>query len=508
MAKAPAMTCNVSPSIRQHLVPIDQVHADPANLRIHGDESLRAIRASFARFGQQKPIVVDAHNVTVAGAGQLEAARQLGWTHIAAVQSELTGVERVGYAIADNRSAELSDWDRVALATTLNAMASEDLEVTGFDQDDLAELLSDGEDAPEVDTPAVGDVATTRPGDLWELGEHRLLCGSSIIAADVDRLMAGDKAALVATDPPYLVDYTGVRMGDRGKDWSGVYREVEIQDPQTFFNSVFANVVRVMAPHAAVYCWHAQKRIVEILKAWDEHGLLDHQQIIWVKPVSVFGSVFWHFRHEPCLMGWREGSRPPHDGKQGFDSVWTAPGASIPLEQLSRAQLIALIRDSSSAWEVGWGGNARPVGNEHPTQKPVELFARPMRKHTVIGDVVFEPFSGSGTQLVAAEQLRRRCRAMELEPVFVDVAVRRWQNLTGKPARLAGDGRTFDEISQERAACPAAPSSPATTPAADPSPPRPTAKPTKSSTGPKPGKAPKGRRTAAVTEPTGAGSEA
>lgn len=119
MAKSPAVTCNVSPSIRQHLVPIDQVHADPANLRIHGDESLRAIRASFARFGQQKPIVIDDGGVTIAGAGQLEAARQLGWTHIAAVRSELTGVDRVGYAIADNRTAELSSWDDEALAATL-----------------------------------------------------------------------------------------------------------------------------------------------------------------------------------------------------------------------------------------------------------------------------------------------------------------------------------------------------------------------------------------------------
>jgi len=150
---------------------------------------------------------------------------------------------------------------------------------------------------------------------------------------------------------------------------------------------VFTNVLSVLGPHAAVYCWHAHKRSGLIQRVWADLGIVDHQQIIWVKPASVFGRVYWHFRHEPCVMGWRQGQQPEHDGNHEFDSVW----------------------------EVDWEGRAR-VQTDHPTSKPIELFARPMRKHTKVGDVVFEPFSGSGSQLIAAERERRRCRALELAP--------------------------------------------------------------------------------------------
>jgi len=217
--------------------------------------------------------------------------------------------------------------------------------------------------------------------------------------------MAGERAALIATDPPYLVDYTGERPNDSGKDWTDTYREIDISDAEGFFRSVFTNAKRVIAPNAAIYTWHAHRRCGVIQKIWAELGILDHQQIIWVKPAPVFGFVYYHFRHEPCMVGWVEGSKPPHDGRHEFNSVW----------------------------EVDWNGKAR-VATEHPTSKPVELFARPIRKHTRPGDVCFEPFSGSGSQLVAAEQLGRRCFAIEITPAFCDVAVRRWEEFTGKKA--------------------------------------------------------------------------
>jgi DNA modification methylase len=143
---------------------------------------------------------------------------------------------------------------------------------------------------------------------------------------------------------------------------------------------------------------------------------VDHQQVVWVKPCATFGRVYWHFRHEPCVMGWRKGSQPEHDGQHEHDSVW----------------------------EVDWDGKAR-VATDHPTSKPVELFRRPMRKHTKPGDVCFEPFSGSGSHLIAGEELGRRVRAIEISPAYVDVAIRRWQGATGKAAILDGDGRTYDE---------------------------------------------------------------
>jgi DNA modification methylase len=234
--------------------------------------------------------------------------------------------------------------------------------------------------------------------------------------------MEGKKANLVATDPPYLVGYTGERPNDSGKDWSATYREIDIEDGEGFFRSVFTNILAVLAPEAAIYCWHAHKRQALIAKLWEELGIVDHQQIVWIKPTAVFGRVYWHFRHEPCVMGWKKGSQPPHDGEHSYNSVW----------------------------EVSYDEGKGRASGEHPTQKPVELFIRPIQKHTKPGAICFEPFSGSGSQIIAAEETARRCRAIEIQPAFVDVAIRRWEQATGRTATL--DGEAFADVANERGA--------------------------------------------------------
>ncbi len=415
----------IAEPLRHLAVAVADLTPDPANARTHNDRNLDAIKASLSRFGQRFPIVVQKQGMVVrAGNGRVLAAKALGWTHLAAIVVDESDVEAVAFAIADNRTAELAEWDDEALTRLLQSLPPDMLDVTGFtsgELDDLIEEIHPPETA-EDEVPAPLATPVSRAGDLWVMEGHRLLCGDSTAAGDVDRLMDGHKAALCATDPPYLVDYTGERVGDSGKDWSATYKEVEIPDADAFFRSLFTNVLRAISPHAAIYCWHAHKRQHEIALIWRELGILDHQQIIWVKPTTVFGSVFYHFRHEPCMMGWVKGSKPEHDGSHEYNSVW----------------------------EVNWEGKSRVVGNEHPTQKPLELFARPMRKHTHTNDICFEPFSGSGSQLIAAEQMGRRCYALELEPTFVDVAVRRWQQATGTAATLDGDGRTWEEIKAQR----------------------------------------------------------
>lgn len=408
----------------KHLVPCGALTLDPANLRLHGERSLEAIRGSLARFGQQRAIVVDPSGVVVAGNGTLAAARALGWTHIAAVRTQLAGPDRTAYAIADNRIAELSEWDQEALAKVLGSMTPDLAIAAGYTDNEIVAILKEAAAEPGQDDVPELAPAVSRRGDLWVLGEHRLLCGDSTAAADVDRVLDGELAAIVATDPPYLVDYTGSRpaKGKRasGKDWSDVYHEIDIKDAETFFTRTFSEIARVMAPHAALYCWHAHRRCGLLQAVWERLGLLDHQQLVWVKPSSVIGRVTWHFRHEPCMMGWRKGERPPHDNVHEFDSVWEV------------------------GWETSEGeGEKRKHSGEHPTQKPVELFARPIRKHTRPGDICYEPFSGSGTQIIACEQLRRRCRAIEIEPVFVDVAIRRWQLATNQRAVHAETGRAW-----------------------------------------------------------------
>ena len=238
--------------------------------------------------------------------------------------------------------------------------------------------------------------------------EHRLLVGDSTQAADVARAMGKQSAALFATDPPYLVDYTGAnRPNDSGKDWSASYHEIDIRDAEAFLVAVFTNAAAVCRDNAAWYCWHAHKRAALIEAIWERLGVLNHQQIVWVKPLAVHTYSFWPWRHEPCLMGWKQGHKPDHDGDNSH----------------------AL----TSVWECDWEGTSRPVGNAHPTEKPPELFRRPMRKHTKPGDVCYEPFSGSGTQLVAAEQTGRLCVGIEISPAYVAVALERLSALGLNP---------------------------------------------------------------------------
>jgi DNA modification methylase len=409
-------------------VPIDRLHCSPTNPR-RNDAAVPHVEASLRRFGWQQPIVARRTGEVIAGNTRLKAAQKLGMTEVPVWWFEGSDLDAVAYNVADNRTHDFSEFDEPALAALLEQLRAEDaLDGVGYTEDDIDELIQELRDQEEVDNDLDDDgpdeppeVATAQPGDMWILGEHRLLCGDSTDLKDVLRVMAGDKAALVATDPPYLVDYTGERPNDSGKDWTDSYREIDIEDADGFFRAVFVNVLEVLGHKAAIYCWHAHKRCGDIQRIWRDLGILDHQQVIWVKPTPVFGRVYWHFRHEPCVMGWRKGDKPEHDGVHDYDSVW----------------------------EVDWEGKARFSG-DHPMTKPVELFIRPMKKHTRPGDIVFEPFSGSGSQIIAAERTGRICRAIEISPPFVDVALRRWEKATGLEATLEGDDRTFAEVATER----------------------------------------------------------
>jgi len=372
--------------------------------------------------------------VVIAGNTRLKAALELGHTQVPIVWFQGTDLEATAYGIADNRTHEFSRWDEPALAKLLEELRAEDaLEGTGYSDQDIDTLIAELEaqqgpvelEDPGPEEPPANPI--TRPGDLWLLGDHRFLCGDSTKDADVQRLMAGKRAVLLATDPPYCVDYTGM---DRpihdgkpsGKDWSRLYREVEIEDLGRFLDAALAACLPHVQDEAGIYVWHAHVQQPVIAAAFERHRLLLHQILVWVKPSATFGHCYYRWRHEPCAFGWKKGNKPRHGGGT--------------LE---------------TVWEIDWEGKSRVVGNEHPTQKPLRLFEIPMEVHTRPGDVVLEPFSGSGTQLLAAEKLRRRCHAIEIEPAFVDVALRRWEKATGKNATLEADGRTFAEVAAERA---------------------------------------------------------
>jgi len=388
-------------------VSISELSHDPANVRIHDDRNIETIVASLKRFGQQKPIVVDVSGVVRAGNGTLEAAKRMGWEAIDTITTSLEGSEATAYAIADNRTAELAEWDDEALAATLEGLQLDDaelLEAAGFDDTELESLLADVMGPPEVvedEVPEPPDDPITQPGDLWLLGPHRLLCGDSTKADDVARLMDGEKADLVLTDPPYGVSYVG-----KTKDALTVENDALDEDALALLVlEAFGHAEAISRPGAY---WYATvpPGPLHILFAddWKQRGIL-RQIMVWAKDSMVLGHSEYHYRHEPILFGWIPGERHKNSD-----------------------------RTRTTLWEYD-----RPkASREHPTMKPIALWAQAVGDGSRMGEVIYDPFLGSGTTLIAAEQLNRKCYGMEISPAYCDVIVQRWEALTGEKATLLG----------------------------------------------------------------------
>ena len=349
-------------------IPCADLHNDPANVRKHGDQNLAAIKASLARFGQQKPIVVNADGVVIAGNGTLMAARALGWQTIKAVCTNLAGSEATAFAIADNRTAELAEWDDAALQQQLAAIAIDDEELlaaTGFDEKELAKLAA--ANAPEVTEDEVPEAPAdpiTKLGDLWLLGKHRLLCGDSIKAEDVERLMDGKRADCIITDPPYGLGIAAnpVRQAHAKSDWDA--------------------------------------------KPVDPTAMIDG------RPAIVWGGNYFPLPPAKGFLVWDK--KQPEDFTLAMcEMAWI--NVNTPAKMF-RKSVVSYAKD-------------------HPTQKPVELLAWCMK---FVEGTVFDPFLGSGTTLIAAEQLGRTCYGMEISPAYCDVIVKRWETLTGQKATREG----------------------------------------------------------------------
>lgn len=390
-----------------------------------------AIVKSIVRFGFNSAVrvwrgTVVAGNHSVKALGQIKATGLAAPGNIGVTDSgdwlipiidvsALSWLEAKAFAVADNRTSDLAENDPERLSLILKEFDSDLLAATGYELGDIEDLIASietpatvpvGEDPGPVDPDTITE-SRVKPGEVWQLDDHRLMCGDSTSADDLAILMDGQLAKLLATDPPYVVKYTGDDRPSQGKDWSNVYREIDITDGREFFTKVFTAVAGFVDERAAWYCFHGERWAPTIVEIWASLGIHWHQTIIWVKPTLVPSFAAYSYQHEPCLMGWRKGKKP---------------------------RLQALTPQPSTVWQVDWEGKMRVSRPDHPTQKPIDVFGIPMQKHLRKGEICLEPFSGSGSQLIAGETYGMRVRAMEIQPIFCEAAIRRWEQMTQRQA--------------------------------------------------------------------------
>lgn len=398
------------------------------NARTHSEAQVAQIAASITEWGWTMPVLVDETSNIIAGHGRVLAAQQLGLEEIPVmVATGWTPAQRQAYVIADNKLAENARWDDALLAAEIGDLQTTDFNIglTGFTEIEIGELLADRNDG-RTDPDAVTEVPAEPVsvlGDIWRLGRHRLACGDSTSPELVTKLLAGAKPRLMVTDPPYGVEYdpnwrnerarTSAGMGNRALG-AGAVGKVS-NDDRADWREAWA-----LFPGDVAYVWCASLFSPVVAVSLQKAGFALRAQIIWDKERLIIGRGDYHWQHEPCWYAVRKGKTGHWCGGRKQTTVWGIP------HQVS---------------ETG-----------HGTQKPIECMKRPIENNSKAGQSIYEPFSGSGTTIIAAEMTGRACYAIELSPAYVDVAVRRWQEFTGEKAVLEGTRRAFVQIASDRRA--------------------------------------------------------
>ena len=398
---------------------IADLHLDPANARLHPERNRAAIQASLKRFGQQKPIVITPAGMVIAGNGTLEAARAIGWTEIDCVVSDLDGIERTAFGIADNRTSELAAWDDTVLTELLDHLKHEgfDLDDAGFtdaELDDMLKAEQEPADIEEDEVPEPPADPVTKPGDLWLLGEHRLLCGDSTKAEDVERLMAGAKADLCFTSPPYnLGKSVGLRNGARKGSSSAYNDNADTGSEWPDLMRAFLSLSLTASDCVTCNVQMLSGNKVQLLSLMGEYAAKTVDIAVWVKT-----------NPQPAMA---EGVM-----NSAFEFVWVLSGDPKPTRRISTASFargtFSNVFESATA-----SGHDASI---HGAVFPVKVAAHYIQGFSCAGASVYEPFCGSGTTLIAAEQLGRKCYGMEISPAYCDVIVNRWEALTEKKAVL------------------------------------------------------------------------
>lgn len=437
-------------------VPVASIKPSPRNARTHGPEQLKEIEASIVQFGWTMPMLIEEDGTIIAGHGRETAAQviyagggsirmadgsPIPKNHVPAIIPRgWTDQQKRAYALADNKIPLNAGWDPTILRSELTFLKANDfnLQQLGFTDIELVSFMAappSGED-PEA-TPEPTDNPVSRPGDLWVLGNHRILCGDSTNAEDVERSLDGSKPKIMVTDPPYGVNYNPKWRDELGIDWTGqvqrkksraVVKSLKSRSLGKVKNDDRADWTEAwkLFDGVAAYVWHGGLHAGEVQQSLEAAGLMIRCQIIWVKQHFVFSRGDYHWQHEPCWYAVRKGESGGWTGDRKQTTTWQIQNASA------------------------FKGDKGDGLTGHGTQKPIECMRRPILNNSRPGDVVYEPFAGSGTTIIAAEMENRACRAIELSPTYVDVCVRRWQTYAKATATLAGDGRSFQEIEAER----------------------------------------------------------
>lgn len=361
------------------------------NAKKHPTKQIKQIAESIREFGFGQPVVVDKNGVLIVGHGRLEAAKLLGLEEVPTIVVDLTEEQAKAYRLSDNKLNE-SDWDMGLAIEELKGLSREMFDLTGFDPDLLVEPDEKDDVIPE-DAPTVAKL-----GDIWALGRHRIMCGDSTSEEQVSKLMEGKKADMVFTDPPYNVDYTG-----KTKDALKIQNDKK--ENVAFFQfllDVFVNMATHTKKGGCAYITHSDSEGLNFRRAFIEAGFMMKQCIIWNKNSMVMGRQDYHWKHEPILYGWQEGE----------SHSWYGP------------------RNQTTVWDI-----SRPSrSSEHPTMKPVELITNAITNSSKNEDIILDLFLGSGSTLIAAEKTGRVCYGMELDPKYVDVIIKRWEDYTGNKA--------------------------------------------------------------------------
>lgn len=389
------------------------------NSRTHSDAQVAQIAASMREWGWTNPVLIDEGGGIIAGHGRVLAARKLGVKEVPCIVARgWSEAQKRAYVIADNQLALNAGWDNDMLKLEMAhlQMADFDLGLIGFDLDALDALMAEEgtaeglTDADEI--PDVQDDPVSQPGDVWILGRHRIICGDSTDADTVSRLLDGVKPHLMVTDPPYGVEYDPAWRNRAGINKNSGKSGKVLNDDRADWREAWA-----LFPGDVAYVWHASLFTREVLDSLEACEFEHRAMIIWAKDRFTLGRGHYHWQHEPCWYVVKKGGIGHWNGDRSQSSVWNI-----------------------KAREDG--------GHGHGTQKPVECMRRPIENNSSPGQAVYEPFSGSGTTLIAAEQTGRCCYAIELNPAYVDVAVRRWMAFTGQVATLEATGEPFPESTE------------------------------------------------------------